>query len=82
MTLISPVHILFIAAFALIFLGPKRLPELARGLGTGMREFRNTLNSDVRHHEVAAELDVPGDGHPREHGDAGSIAAPPAGPFS
>lgn len=30
--------ILFIA---LIFIGPKKLPELAKGLGKGMREFQN-----------------------------------------
>jgi sec-independent protein translocase protein TatA len=82
MNLISPVHILFIAAFALIFLGPKRLPELARGLGTGMREFRNTLNGEVRHHDVAGELDIPGNRDALEHDDAGSFAPPPAGPFS
>jgi len=82
MNLISPVHILFIAAFALIFLGPKRLPDLARGLGTGMREFRDTLNGEARHHDVAGELGVPGDGDALEHGDAAGLAPPPAGPFS
>ena len=36
----NPVHLLFIAAVALIVLGPKRLPTLARALGQGIREFR------------------------------------------
>ena len=40
----SPVHLLFIAAVALIVLGPKRLPELARALGKGIREFREAMN--------------------------------------
>ncbi|MCL2770157.1 MAG: twin-arginine translocase TatA/TatE family subunit [Solirubrobacterales bacterium] len=39
----SPVHLLFIAAVALIVLGPKRLPELARALGRGVREFRAAI---------------------------------------
>ncbi|MFI4985123.1 MAG: twin-arginine translocase TatA/TatE family subunit [Solirubrobacterales bacterium] len=39
----SPVHLLFIAAVALIVLGPKRLPGLARALGQGIREFRGAL---------------------------------------
>lgn len=39
----SPVHLLFLGAVALIVLGPKRLPELARALGKGMREFRQAL---------------------------------------
>ena len=41
----SPLHLLFIGAVALIVLGPKRLPELARALGKGMREFRDALDS-------------------------------------
>jgi TatA/E family protein of Tat protein translocase len=39
----SPVHLVFIAAVALIVLGPKRLPALARALGQGIREFRGAL---------------------------------------
>jgi len=42
----SPVHLLFIGAVALVVLGPKRLPELARALGKGMREFREALEDD------------------------------------
>jgi sec-independent protein translocase protein TatA len=39
----NPVHLLFIAIVALIVLGPKRLPALARALGQGIREFRTAL---------------------------------------
>jgi TatA/E family protein of Tat protein translocase len=39
----NPVHLLFIAAVALIVLGPKRLPALAKALGQAMREFRASL---------------------------------------
>lgn len=34
-------EIVVILFIALIFIGPKKLPELARGLGKGMREFQN-----------------------------------------
>lgn len=34
-------EIIVILVIALIFIGPKKLPELARGLGKGMREFQN-----------------------------------------
>ncbi len=47
----SPVHLLFIAAIALVVLGPKRLPELARALGKGMREFREALDGERPHDE-------------------------------
>jgi Sec-independent protein translocase protein TatA len=40
----NPVHLLFIAAAALIFLGPRRLPDLAKALGHGIREFRESIN--------------------------------------
>jgi sec-independent protein translocase protein TatA len=41
----NPVHLLFIAAVALIVLGPRRLPELARSLGRGIREFREAMSN-------------------------------------
>lgn len=44
----NPVHLLFIAAIALVFLGPKRLPELAKALGNGIREFREAINMETR----------------------------------
>jgi sec-independent protein translocase protein TatA len=40
----SPVHLLFVGVVALLVLGPKRLPEVARALGRGMREFRETVS--------------------------------------
>jgi sec-independent protein translocase protein TatA len=43
----NPVHLIFIAAVALIVLGPKRLPELARSLGHGIREFRESMSEAV-----------------------------------
>lgn len=41
----NPVHLIFIAAIALIFLGPRRLPELAKALGHGIREFREAIGA-------------------------------------
>jgi len=46
----NPVHLLFIAAVALIVLGPKRLPELARAVGKAAREFRESLNDGAGVH--------------------------------
>jgi len=50
----NPVHLLFIAVVALVVLGPRRLPDLARALGKGMREFRESMSdgaSDQEHPE-------------------------------
>jgi len=41
----NPVHLLFIAIVALVVLGPKRLPELAKALGHGIREFREAVST-------------------------------------
>ena len=46
----NPVHLLFIAAIALIVLGPKRLPELARAVGKAAREFRESMNDSAGTH--------------------------------
>lgn len=51
----NPVHLIFIAAVALIVLGPKRLPALARALGQAVREFRASLEQGA---ESEPELDA------------------------
>ena len=43
---LQPTHLLFILVVALIFLGPKRLPEVARSLGKGLKDFRGALSGD------------------------------------
>ena len=40
---VGPLEILVVAIIALIVLGPQRLPEVARSVGRGMREFRSAL---------------------------------------
>ena len=43
---IGPLEIVVILIIALIVFGPKRLPELGRSMGKGIREFKNSLTSD------------------------------------
>ncbi len=40
-------EIIVIAVFILIFFGAKRIPELARGLGQGIKEFRQA-SKDIK----------------------------------
>ena len=54
----NPVHLAFVAMIALIFLGPKKLPELARSIGSGMREFRESMSLDNDHEDTAGHLPV------------------------
>ena len=41
--LITPMHLLFLAIAGLLLLGPKRLPDMGRSLGTGIREFKSSV---------------------------------------
>jgi sec-independent protein translocase protein TatA len=42
--ILSPTHLLLVLAVALIVLGPKRLPEVGRGLGSAIRDFKGSLS--------------------------------------
>jgi TatA/E family protein of Tat protein translocase len=59
MGLENPVHLLFVAAVALVVLGPRRLPDLARALGKGMREFREALSAGEHEHATQATPAAP-----------------------
>jgi sec-independent protein translocase protein TatA len=52
--ILSPTHLLLILVVALIVLGPKRLPEAGRGLGTAIRGFKDSLSTTERSEEPAA----------------------------
>jgi sec-independent protein translocase protein TatA len=52
--ILSPTHLLLILAVALIVLGPKRLPEAGRGLGSAIRGFKDSLSTAERDEEPAA----------------------------
>lgn len=41
--IVQPTHLLLILVVALVVLGPKRLPEVGRSLGRGLRDFRSGL---------------------------------------
>ena len=56
--LLQPTHILLILGILLIFWGPQKLPLLGRGMGKGIREFKDALkglNKDEDESESNAE---------------------------
>jgi sec-independent protein translocase protein TatA len=39
----SPMHLVIVLIVAILVLGPKKLPEAARGLGSGIRQFKDSI---------------------------------------
>ena len=59
---IGPLEIVGLLLLALLLFGAKRLPEIGRSLGTGMREFKDSVSGkdkDREPRELPAETDAP-----------------------
>ena len=48
---VGPLELIIVLAIALIVLGPKKLPEFGRSIGSGMREFKDSLTSSTNRDE-------------------------------
>jgi sec-independent protein translocase protein TatA len=72
---ISPWELLLLALVVLLVFGPKRLPEMGRSLGKGMREFKTAItgkDDDEQPNQLPAAAPVPPEtvaatSAPREH---------------
>jgi sec-independent protein translocase protein TatA len=73
----NPIHILFLLVLLLLVFGAKRLPEIGRSLGTGMRGFKESVSGDSVPAELAQTLheDTP---TPLEQVQAGPAGEPRA----
>ncbi len=49
--LLQPMHLLVIFGIALLVFGPKKLPELGKGLGDGIRGFKGAMAQKVESEE-------------------------------
>lgn len=52
---IGPMELVIVLVIALIVLGPKKLPEVGRSIGNGMREFKDSIAGDKHDDD-----DIPG----------------------
>ena len=43
--LLQPMHLIMIVGIALLVLGPRKIPELGKGLGEGIRGFKDAIKS-------------------------------------
>jgi sec-independent protein translocase protein TatA len=54
---IGPMEVVLVLVIALVVLGPKKLPDVARSVGKGMREFKDAISgADPRQHDDDAEF--------------------------
>jgi sec-independent protein translocase protein TatA len=52
MGLDNPLHILILLVVVLLVFGAKRLPEIGRSLGEGMRGFKDSISGEGNHHSL------------------------------
>jgi sec-independent protein translocase protein TatA len=52
MGLDNPLHIAFLVVILLLVFGAKRLPEIGRSLGSGMREFKSSVTGENNSHQT------------------------------
>jgi sec-independent protein translocase protein TatA len=45
---IGPLELIIVLVIALVVFGPKRLPDLGKSLGTGMREFKDSITGSSK----------------------------------
>jgi sec-independent protein translocase protein TatA len=55
---IGPMELVIVFVIALIVLGPKRLPEVGRSIGSSMREFKDAISGEKREDDDDDELNL------------------------
>ncbi len=51
--LFTPTHLIFVLVIALLVFGPRKLPELGKGLGEGLRGFKQAIKGDSADDNIA-----------------------------
>ena len=64
--LLQPTHLIILVIIALVFLGPKRLPDAGRALGQALREFKKSVGGGHDEEEqIGARTSVAPEDKPR-----------------
>ena len=69
--LASPSHLIIVLVLVLLLFGAKRIPEMAKGLGAGIKELREGISSGDE-----AEVEAPEGEEPRSRTRTGSMGEP------
>ena len=54
--LFQPMHLLVIFGIALLVFGPKKLPELGKGIGEGIRGFKSAMKAEEEKPALASSV--------------------------
>ncbi len=65
--LFQPMHLLIIAGIALLVFGPKKLPELGKGLGESIRGFKSAMAAKEEEKPANPKADATVDHPPAEN---------------
>jgi len=57
---VGPLELIVVLIIALIVLGPKRLPEVGRSVGKGMREFKDAISGENEEEPKETHETLPG----------------------
>src|SRR3954463_10968422 len=57
--LLQPTHLIFLLILALLLVGAKRLPEIGRSLGVGMREFKDSVTGVQEATKIDTRSELP-----------------------
>lgn len=70
----NPLHILLLLLLVLLVFGAKRLPEIGRSLGTGLREFKSSVTGE--HPQQPTLTAAPPQAQPQQQQQAPAQQAP------
>ncbi|MGH2874979.1 MAG: twin-arginine translocase TatA/TatE family subunit [Solirubrobacteraceae bacterium] len=73
MGLDNPIHIAFLLVIVLLVFGAKRLPEMGKSLGAGLRGFKESVSGEHEHESLMTAT---------EHAPTGMDDPPPSAPVN
>jgi sec-independent protein translocase protein TatA len=81
MGLDNPLHIAFLVVILLLVFGARRLPEIGRSLGSGMREFKDSITGDSKQPTLTQAVQQP-EATPAQAAPPAAAPAPAVEPAS
>jgi len=80
MGLDNPLHIAFLVVILLLVFGARRLPEIGRSLGSGMREFKDSISGETKQPTITQAAPLPPQAAQQQPAAEALGATPPAQP--